>query len=161
MFKFRKAVVSIAIALCALGLVGCSSSNASSSKKAQSSSVNYDKDVLVNYDKAKSIFGAGRVKKLSFFENSAWNMTVDGDKDDDNIYPTKYTLGYYDGNNLVTKYLSSNTDKWREVIDPNATTPYVIIYSSDDHPTYAIHRMPYTQYNQPAVKGTVTGKEEQ
>ena len=47
-----------------------------------------------------------------------------------------------------------------EVIDPNLKTPFVQIKKHDHANTYYIHRPPYSQYNQPTVKGSVAAKED-
>lgn len=87
----------------------------------------------------------GRVYKLAYFENRATS-------DEDSQY---FSLGYYKKGKMVSKGLSS-LDFFKEIIDPNLKTPYVV----KDGETYYIHRPPYSLYNQDELQigGKVSGK---
>lgn len=88
----------------------------------------------------------GRVYKLAYFENRATN-------DEDSQY---FSLGYYRNGKIVSKGLYSGQDFYREIIDPNLKTPYVV----KDGVTYYIHRPPYSLYNQDElqIEGRVNDK---
>lgn len=106
----------------------------------------------ITYQQAKN---DSKAYKLAFFESRITNSAR-----------TQYfTLGYYKGNKLVQKNLASDwidsdgdvehNNYFQEIIDPKLNTPYVVI--KDDK--YYIHRPPYSQYNQPLIKGKITEKE--
>lgn len=139
-----KTIKLFTLGLCAVSmtalLAGCSSDDTDSVADNNQSAYHYD--VNRTYQDAKS---HGHVYKLDFFENKAAD-------DDDTTY---YELGYYKDGELKQKELT-NTDNFKEVIEPNCKVPYVQI---DHNGRYWIHRPPYNMYNQPAVKGTVTDKE--
>lgn len=109
------------------------------------------KETLAKTEKAKK----GKKYNLAFFENKATNSAR----------IQYYELGYYKNGQLVQKQLASDwiddrgdvnhNDIFQEVVSPNIKTPYVIIKDGK----YYIHRAPYTQYNQPLIKGKVTAKE--
>lgn len=109
------------------------------------------KETLAKTEKAKK----GKKYNLAFFENKATNSAS----------TQYYELGYYKNARLVQKQLASDwiddrghvnhNDYYQEIVDPDVKTPYVIIKDGK----YYIHRPPYTQYNQPLIKGKVTAKE--
>lgn len=107
------------------------------------SDYNSDNNSTQTYAEAKE--SDNKTYKLAFFENRATDDTS-------NAY---YTLGYYKNGSLVKKNLESDKDDYVEVIDPNIKTPFVTLKDN----TYYIHRPPYSEYNQPLIKGKVTAKE--
>lgn len=114
-------------------LSACSNSNSSSNVESK-----------ISYDESKKS-NKGSTYKLAFFENRA----------DDNTEVQYYTLGYYKDGDLITKNLYSDKDNYTEIIQPNLNEPYVVIENNK----YYIHRPPYSQYNQPLIKGKVKAKE--
>lgn len=87
----------------------------------------------------------GRVYKLAYFENRATS----------DIHRQYFSLGYYKNGKIISKGLSS-VDFFREIIDPNLKTPYVV----KDGVAYYIHRPPYSLYNQDElqIEGKVNDK---
>ncbi|MCL8206203.1 hypothetical protein M5361_13780 [Ligilactobacillus agilis] len=87
----------------------------------------------------------GQVYKLAYFENRA----------NDNIDIQYFSLGYYKNGKIISKDLSSK-NVFKEIIDPNIKTPYVVKYGG----IYYIHRPPYSLYNQDELQigGKVSGK---
>lgn len=79
----------------------------------------------------------GQVYKLAYFENRA-------NDDIDNQY---FSLGYYKNGKIISKDLSTG-NSFKEIIDPNIKTPYVVKYGE----IYYIHRPPYSLYNQDELK---------
>ena len=99
----------------------------------------------LSYAKAKKTWGQKHVYKLAFFENES--------SDNDRQY---WLLGVYNHkNHLKHITLDSDGNNWQEIVDPDLKTPYAVI--TDDG--IAIHRPPYSMFNQPEVSGTVTDKE--
>lgn len=137
--KLKKKIIgSLAVVMSASALlVGCSNNEENTSYK-----VNPEKITR----KTEKKYG---VYKLAFFENRA----------NSDIETQYYTIGYYDNNKLVKKNINSNDNDYKEIIEPNLTTPWVRIQNEDGHTKYYIHRAPYNQYNQPLIKGKVTAKE--
>lgn len=90
----------------------------------------------------------GQVYKLAYFENRA-------NSDIDNQY---FSLGYYKNGKIISKDLSTG-NSFKEIIDPNIKTPYVVKYGE----IYYIHRPPYSLYNQDELKieGKVNDKSEE
>lgn len=88
----------------------------------------------------------GQVYKLAYFENRANNEVS-------NQY---FSLGYYRNGKIVSKGLYSGQDFYKEIIDPNIKTPYVV----KDGGKYYIHRPPYSLYNQDELQigGEVSDK---
>lgn len=133
MKKRRIGLTLLAIISTTVALSACSDSDSNSNAE---SKISYDESTKSN---------RGKTYKLAFFENRA----------DDNTEVQYYTLGYYKAGNLVTKNLYSNQDSYTEIIQPDLSEPYVVIENN----TYYIHRPPYSQYNQPLIKGKVKAKE--
>lgn len=133
MKKRRIGLTLLAIISTTVALSACSDSDSNSNAE---SKISYDESTKSN---------KGKTYKLAFFENRA----------DDNTEVQYYTLGYYKAGNLVTKNLYSNQDSYTEIIQPDLSEPYVVIENN----TYYIHRPPYSQYNQPLIKGKVKAKE--
>ncbi|WP_302582734.1 hypothetical protein [Lactobacillus intestinalis] len=133
MKKRRIGLTLLAIISATVALSACSDSDSNSNAE---SKISYDESTKSN---------KGKTYKLAFFENRA----------DDNTEVQYYTLGYYKAGNLVTKNLYSDQNRYTEIIQPNLSEPYVVIENNK----YYIHRPPYSQYNQPLIKGKVTAKE--
>lgn len=144
--KTRKIVtVTIGVLACSAVLSGCEDDEQSSSHATITS------DTATHQAKIKD----GKKYPLAYFENKITNSAR----------TQYYILGFYKNGKLVQKQLASdwidnnghvnNNDYFEEIIKPNVTKPYVM-YKNDK---YFIVRPPYNQFNQPVIKGKVTGKE--
>ncbi|MBT9670512.1 hypothetical protein GPK34_00475 [Secundilactobacillus kimchicus] len=139
----KKILGIVSVVVLGLALAGCTSDEGKKAdhqpKEAKQTQITTN--TRMSYQKAKSSFNY--VYKLSFFEGRIVT--------NDNSY-AHYSLGIYKGSKLA---IDTDPDAV-EVIDTKVgTTPYVIKKKG----CYYVHRAPYQQYNQPAFKGTVTGKE--
>lgn len=143
----KKLISIVGIAMgCTVLLTACEEEKTTTKTKPDTSAAK------ITYQQARN---DSKAYKLAFFENRITNSAR-----------TQYfTLGYYKGHKLVQKNLASDwMDKdgdvnhnnyFQEIIDPKLNTPYVVIKDGK----YYIHRPPYSQYNQPLIKGKVTEKE--
>lgn len=129
----KKIIIPLVALSACLALTGCrSNSNDNGSKPITK--------ITKSVEKNKHAY------KLAFFENRI----------SDDTERQYFTLGYYKDGTLIKKDLDTSSDKFWEIIEPDIKTPYVRIASDG---TYYIHRPPYSQYNQPLIKGKVTAKE--
>lgn len=141
--KIRK-VVLVALMLSAILLTGCESKGREQEKGVFATyHLSYEKMVAKCQSKKE-----GRVYKLAYFENRA----------NSDIHSQYFSLGYYKNGKMISKGLSS-VDYYKEIIDPNLKTPYVV----KDGETYYIHRPPYSLYNQDElqIEGKVNDKSEE
>lgn len=142
--KIRK-VVLVALMSSAILLTGCESQGKEQEKGVFATHhLSYEKMVAKCQSKKE-----GQVHKLAYFENRATS-------DEDSQY---FSLGYYRNGKIVSKGLYSGQDFYKEIIDPNLKTPYVV----KDGATYYIHRPPYSLYNQYElqIEGNVNDKSEE